>query len=88
MIQTNLNEVDENYMLYGTTDDVCIFCAMDYCKENHASLREANKALQGKLAKKKIIKIPFPGLRGIICQEHINRFSEVFKDNAESKGKD
>lgn len=66
-------------MFYANDDDVCVFCAAEYAKENNVKISAADKALRTKLSGKRVYRIPIPAIRCTICFDHIKKMAEGAK---------
>lgn len=74
----NLNESNENYIVIGNGEDVCLFCANELAKKDHISLSSADRKLRGKYYGKKMVKPPMNGIRLTICLEHIHKIAKLY----------
>jgi len=77
LLVQSLNMADEDNMIFANDEDVCMFCAKEYMQENNVNISKANMKLKGHINGHKCLKLPFPGLRGVICKEHIDKAYEV-----------
>lgn len=77
MIINNINQPNENHVMLGNLDDVCILCAHEYAMKTKGTLSQADKALRGQFEGKKMFRIPLNGIRATICMNHIHQIAEA-----------
>ena len=61
---------------YGTREDVCSMCKIEYAKEHNCTLVEAEQSLAGQLSLQKVFIVPNHGLRTVICKKHIKQITD------------
>lgn len=79
----NMNEPDENYIIIGNGEDVCVLCADEYTKKEQCTLSRADKVLRGRFDGEKLLKLPLNGFRATICLNHIRKIAKSFDSESE-----
>ncbi len=77
MIINNLNQADENHVLNGNAEDVCVLCAYEMAKNEGKTLSQADRLLRGQFEGVKMLSVPLNGLRVTICMNHIHKVADA-----------